>query len=91
MDAQGISRIARLIARRAHAHGRVTITDARNALASVDRPHFVPAVTEALRQGWIARDRGSDLIYPQNLPPDETRLGLVAELDEAQRVMELTP
>lgn len=91
MDSHGIARIARLIARRAHSHGTVTVTDARNALASADRQHFVPAVMHALAAGWIDRARQSDLLHASGPVPDETRLGLVAELDEAQRVQELTP
>lgn len=92
MDSQGIVRIARLIARRTHNHGTVSITDARNALASADRPHFVRAYTEALRRGWVTRSMGSDQLHATSTPPpDETRLGLVAELDAAQALTELTP
>jgi hypothetical protein len=91
MDSQGIARIARLIARRTHSHGQVSITDARNALASGDRQHFVPAVMHAIAADWIRRDLASDQLHALNPVPDETRLGLVAELDEAQRIQELTP
>jgi hypothetical protein len=91
MDPQGIARIARLIARRAHNHGTVSVTDARNALASGDRPHFVQAVMHAIAATWIHRQPASDELHALNPVPDETRLGLVAELDEAQRLMELTP
>lgn len=91
MDSQGIARIARLIARRTHSHGQVAITDARNALASADRPHFVKATMHAIAAGWVTRDRASDQLYAGSPVPDETRLGLVAELDAAQALMELTP
>jgi hypothetical protein len=90
-DSQGIARIARLIARRTHNHGTVSITDARNALASADRPHFVKATMHAIGHGWINRQPASDQLSAGTPVPDETRLGLVAELDEAQRLMDLTP
>lgn len=56
----------------------------RNALASKDREHFVPAVLEAIRLGYITRKLGTDVLHPHAAPPAETRLGLVAELDAAQ-------
>lgn len=92
MDTHGLDRIARLVARRVH-QGRsdgTNLAQLRNALASQDRPHFIPAVVIAIRERWVRRTDGGDLLYAYNTPPDETRLGLVADLETALRAADVT-
>lgn len=88
MDNLGIDRIAHLVAKHVWSKtgpAGANVSSVRNALASADREHFVPAVLEAIRKGWVHRQPASDLLYPRNPPPGSHRNRLVAELDAAQQ------